>query len=134
MGRSCRAVLSVGWLSVSAMTLDDVIAHCLAKPGAEESYPWGDEELVCKVGGKAFAFIGLSAKTVGVKSGVDAEDAAEWRDRFPDDITVSAYIGRYGWNRVDLGGRVPEDDVRELLDRSYDAIVAKLPKSKRPVV
>ncbi|WP_433263281.1 MmcQ/YjbR family DNA-binding protein [Actinosynnema sp. CS-041913] len=114
------------------MTLDEVIAHCLAKPGAEESYPWGDEDLVCKVGGKAFAFIGLAGNAVGVKCGVNAEDAAEWRERFPDDIAVSAYVGRYGWNRVRLGGGVPEDDVRELLDRSYDAVVAKLPKSKRP--
>ncbi|MFI9814404.1 MmcQ/YjbR family DNA-binding protein [Saccharothrix variisporea] len=116
------------------MTVDDVIAYCLAKPGAEESYPWGDEELVCKVGGKAFAFIGLPGESVGVKCGVNAEEAAEWRDRFPDDITISPYIGRYGWNRLQLGGAVPEDDVRELLDRSYDAVVAKLPRGKRPGV
>jgi predicted DNA-binding protein (MmcQ/YjbR family) len=114
------------------MTLDEVIAHCLAKPGAEETYPWGDDELVCKVGGKAFAFIGLPGHTVGVKCGVDAEAAAEWRERHPDDITVSAYIGRYGWNRVSLNGAVPADEVRELLDASYDAVVAELPKGKRP--
>lgn len=114
------------------MTLDEVIAHCLAKPGAEETYPWGDGELVCKVGGKAFAFIGLADHTVGVKCGVNADDAAAWRERHPDDITVSAYIGRYGWNRVDLKGSVPDDDVLELLDTSYDAVVAKLPKAKKP--
>ncbi|MDU0293141.1 MmcQ/YjbR family DNA-binding protein [Saccharothrix longispora] len=114
------------------MTLDDVIAHCLAKPGAEETYPWGESELVCKVGGKAFAFIGLVEHTVGVKCGADAEDAAAWRERYPGDIAVSAYVGRYGWNRVDLTGAVPDDDLLELLDGSYDAVVAKLPKSRRP--
>ena len=114
------------------MTLDEVIAHCLAKPGAEETYPWGDEELVCKVGGKAFAFIGLPGHTVGVKCGANAEEAAEWRERHPDHITTSAYVGRYGWNRVEVAGSVPADEVRELLDASYDAVVAKLPKAKRP--
>jgi predicted DNA-binding protein (MmcQ/YjbR family) len=114
------------------MTVDEVVAYCLAKPGAMESYPWGDEELVAKVGDKAFAFIGLSGATVGVKCGVDADAAGEWRERYPDDIAVSAYIGRYGWNRVNLGGAVADDDVRELLDNSYDAVVAKLPKSKKP--
>ncbi|MEV8436808.1 MmcQ/YjbR family DNA-binding protein [Actinosynnema sp. NPDC051121] len=118
------------------MTLDDVIEHCLAKPGAEETYPFGDGELCCKVGGKIFAFISLDTDvdtaTVGVKSAATAEEAGHWRERYPDDITVSAYIGRYGWNRVRVNGSVPADELRELLDLSYDFIVAKLPKSKRP--
>jgi predicted DNA-binding protein (MmcQ/YjbR family) len=108
------------------MTLDELIAYCLAKSGAEETYPWGDGELVCKVGGKSFAFIGIEKETVGLKC------EPEWRDRYPDDITVSAYIGRYGWNSLRLGGSVPGDEVRELVDRSYEAVVAKLPKSERP--
>jgi len=112
---------------------DELIDHCLAKPGAEESYPWGDEELVAKVGGKAFAFIGMAGDAVSVKCGKTSEEAAEYRERYPDDVTVSHYIGRYGWNSVRYhGGAVPDDEVRELLDRSYDAVVAKLPKSKRP--
>ena len=115
------------------MTVDELVAYCLAKPGAEESYPWGDGELVAKVGGKAFAFIGLDgAGGVSVKCGHDAAEASEWRDRYPDAITMSSYVGRYGWNTVDLAGPVPDDDVRELVDLSYDAIVAALPKSKRP--
>lgn len=119
------------------MTLDDVIEHCLTKPGAEETYPFGDGELCCKVGGKIFAFISLDDNpdggSVGVKSGATADDAGHWRERYPEDITVSAYIGRYGWNRVQLRGAVPADELRELLDLSYDLIVAKLPRSKRPI-
>jgi predicted DNA-binding protein (MmcQ/YjbR family) len=110
------------------MTLDELIKYCLNKPAAEETYPWGDGELVCK----AFAFIGVEAQTVGVKCGPTAEAAAEWRDRYPDDITASAYIGRYGWIRITLGGRVPAEEVRELVDMSYDGVVARLPKAKRP--
>jgi predicted DNA-binding protein (MmcQ/YjbR family) len=111
---------------------DELIDYCLAKPGAQESYPWGDEELVAKVGGKAFAFIGMAGQTVGVKCGRTSAEAAEFRDRYPGDVTVSSYIGRYGWNSVRYTGAVPDDEVRELVDRSYDAVVAKLPKGKRP--
>lgn len=114
------------------MNVDDVVQYCLAKPGAEETYPWGDEELAAKVGGKVFAFIGLTAGSIGLKCGASVEETAEWRDRYPDAITVSAYIGRYGWNRVELDGTVPDDDLCELIDTSYDSIVAKLPKSRRP--
>jgi predicted DNA-binding protein (MmcQ/YjbR family) len=110
---------------------DELVEYCLAKAGAEETYPWGEAELVAKVGGKAFAFIGLESGTVGVKCGRTAAEAAEERDRYPDAITVSDYIGRYGWNTVRWTA-VPEDEVRELVDGSYDAIVAALPKSRRP--
>ncbi|MDX3655777.1 MmcQ/YjbR family DNA-binding protein [Streptomyces sp. ID05-26A] len=111
-----------------------MIVYCAGKPGAEETYPWGETELVCKVGGKAFAFIGLDVHTVGLKCGTDAEAAAVWRERFPADVTVSGYIGRYGWNTVALKGAVPDDDLLELVDGSYDAVVARLPKGKRPAV
>jgi predicted DNA-binding protein (MmcQ/YjbR family) len=111
---------------------NELVEYCLAKPGAEESYPWGDEELVAKVGGKGFAFIGLGSGTVGVKCGRNAAEAAEWRDRYPDAVTTSHYVGRYGWNTVDWTGPVPDDEVRELIDASYDAAVAALPKGKRP--
>jgi predicted DNA-binding protein (MmcQ/YjbR family) len=116
------------------VTVDELVAYCLAKSGADETYPWGDGELVAKVGGKAFAFISLAGTTVGVKCGRDSAEAAEWRDRYPGAIVSSSYVGRYGWNAVDWTGPVPDDEVRELIDGSYDAIVAALPKRKRPVV
>jgi predicted DNA-binding protein (MmcQ/YjbR family) len=109
---------------------DELIGYCLGKAGAEETYPWGEEELVAKVGGKGFAFIGPG--TVSVKCGRDAAEAAEWRDRYPGAVTMSHYVGRYGWNSVDWTGPVPDDEVRELIDASYDAAVAALPKSRRP--
>jgi predicted DNA-binding protein (MmcQ/YjbR family) len=112
--------------------LEEIVAYCLGKPGAEETYPWGDAELVAKVGGKAFAFIGLDGGTVAVKCGRDADEAEQWRRRYPDAITMSRYVGRYGWNSVDRTGPVPDDDLRELLDASYDAVVAGLPRSRRP--
>jgi predicted DNA-binding protein (MmcQ/YjbR family) len=113
------------------MTVEELVKYCLAKPGATEDYPWGEEELTAKVGGKVFAFIGLTNGSVGLKCGANTDEAAEWRQRYPDAITVSSYIGRYGWNAVRLDG-VPDDEVRELVDLSYDDVVRRLPKSKRP--
>lgn len=113
------------------MTLDELIDYCMAKPGAEETYPWGDAELVPKVGGKAFAFIWMEGKTVSLRAGSPAV-AKEWQARYPGEIAASAYIGRHGWNYVPIGGTVPEDELRDLVDMSYDTVVSRLPKSKRP--
>jgi predicted DNA-binding protein (MmcQ/YjbR family) len=32
------------------MQRDELVTHCLGKPGAEETYPWGEAELVAHRG------------------------------------------------------------------------------------
>ena len=107
-----------------------LLKYCLAKPGATQDEPW-EGDVVAKVGGKIFAFIG-DGKTVGLKCGPTRDDADELIARFPKDVTAMAYIGRFGWNSVAVDGKIPDDEVFELVDASYDAIVAKLPKAQRP--
>jgi predicted DNA-binding protein (MmcQ/YjbR family) len=107
----------------------EVVKYCLAKPGAVADTPW-EEDLVAKVGGKIFAFLG--GEGVGLKCGRDTDEAAELRLRFPDSVTVMAYIGRYGWNSIALDAAIDDDELRELIDASYAAVVARLPKRLRP--
>ena len=113
------------------MDVQAVLAYCLAKPGAQETYPWGEGEMVAKVGDKGFAFVGINgAGSIALKA--TPEEGAAWRERYPGAIKLSAYIGRFGWNSVQLDGSVPDDDLEELIDDSYQLIAAKLPKAKRP--
>jgi predicted DNA-binding protein (MmcQ/YjbR family) len=108
----------------------ELLEYCLAKPGAFPDEPW-EGDVVAKVAGKIFAFVGDGSR-VGLKCGRDRDEADELIARYPDDVTAMAYIGRFGWNSVGVGGKLPDDEVRELVDASYDAIVSKLPKAKRP--
>ena len=114
------------------MTWDELLARCLAKPGAWQDEPW-DGDVVVKVGGKIFAFLGTRAgATVGVKCGPNRDVADEWLTRYPDDAAASAYIGRSGWNTLRIGGAIPDDEIAEAIDASYTTIVAKLPRRERP--
>jgi predicted DNA-binding protein (MmcQ/YjbR family) len=114
------------------MTREDLLAYCLAKPGAWPDEPWEDD-IVAKVGPKIFAFLGAdSALSVGVKCGRNRDEADEWLLRYPDDAHVMAYIGRSGWNTLDCNGAIPDDEILEAVDASYDTVVAKLPKKDRP--
>jgi len=117
------------------VTRNDLLAYCLAKPGAWQDEPW-EGDVVTKVGSKIFAFFGSDPGAgppgVGLKCGPNREAADEWLLRYPDDASVMAYIGRSGWNSLRIGGAIPEDELREAVDASYDAVVAKLPKRERP--
>jgi predicted DNA-binding protein (MmcQ/YjbR family) len=112
------------------MTPDELLSHCLAKPGAWQDEPW-EGDLVVKVGPKIFAFLG-SGTSVGVKCGRSRDEADEWLARYPDDASVMAYIGRSGWNTLRLGGAIPDEEILDAVDTSYDAVVSKLPRKDRP--
>ena len=103
--------------------------YALAKPGAWPDQPWEGDH-VAKVHEKIFAFLGQEA--IGVKCGASRDEADEWLHRYPDDASVMAYIGRSGWNTLTVGGAIPDDEIREAIDASYETVVAKLPKSRRP--
>lgn len=111
------------------MTEDELLAYCLAKPGAWPDQPW-EGDTVAKVHDKIFAFVG--AGSVGVKCGSDRDEADEWLERFPDDASVMAYIGRSGWNTLRTDGAIPPEEIHEAVDSSYARVVAKLPKKHRP--
>ena len=118
--------------------------YCLAKPGAWPDWPWGGgpdaddgnspssghEHPVIKVADKIFAF--LAAGGVGVKGGPNRDVADEWLQRYPDDASVMAYIGRSGWNDLTFGGAIPDEELLEAVDESYRLVVGKLPKKHRP--
>jgi predicted DNA-binding protein (MmcQ/YjbR family) len=89
------------------MNRTDVRTYCLTKPGAWIDQPWEGDEVV-KVADKIFAFLGsLDGATVGLKCGRNADEARDWREEYPEDAAVSAYIGRYGWTPSSSAGPVP---------------------------
>lgn len=119
------------------MTRDELLAYCLAKPGAWPDEPW-EGDTVVKVGAKIFAFLGAADEgpgetSLGVKCGASRDDADEWVERYPEHASKMPYIGRSGWNTLRVGGAIPDEEILEAVDASYDTIVAKLPKKDRPV-
>ena len=112
------------------MTPEELVRYCLAKPGAWQDEPW-EGDTVAKVGSKIFAFLGSGA-SVGLKCGQSREEANEWLVRFPDDAGVKPYIGRSGWNTLQLDGTIPDAEVKDAIDASYEWVVSKLPKRDRP--
>ena len=44
----------------------------------------------------------------------------------------SPYVGKHGWNIITLDGTIPNEELAELIDTSYELVVAKLPRKDRP--
>ena len=112
------------------MILADFCAHCLSLPGVEETTPFGPEVLVYKVMGKMFATAVPEEWPHRVNLKCDPERALELRDRW-EEIQPGYHMNKKHWNTLTLGGRLPTKLVRELLEHSYELVVASLTRKER---
>ena len=109
------------------------VEHCLALAGAYLDNPWGEDHSVVKVGGKIFAFLGGEKEfSITLKNTEDVVD--QWRHEYPDHAGKAPYLSKMLWNQIRTTGTgAPADEeIRDLIDQSYDLVVAKLPRSRRP--
>jgi predicted DNA-binding protein (MmcQ/YjbR family) len=107
-----------------------VIAACSAKPGAVEDYPFGDEVAVFKVAGKMFALVPLGEAPGSVSLKCDPDLATSLRGRHAG-VTPGYHLNKRHWNTVTLDGSVPDEEVLELVDHSYDLVLAGLTRTQR---
>lgn len=112
------------------MILAEFCAYCLSLPGVEETTPFGPDVIVYKVGGKMFSLAIPEEVPPRVNLKCDPERALELRDRY-EEITPGYHMSKKHWNTLNLGGRLPNALVRELIQHSYDLVVASLPKKTR---
>jgi predicted DNA-binding protein (MmcQ/YjbR family) len=109
---------------------DRVMAVCGGKPGAAEDYPFGDEVAVFKVAGRMFALVSLGPAPGSVSLKCDPGLAADLRRRYPA-IIPGYHLNKRHWNTVTLDGSVPDEEVLDLVDHSYDLVLAGLTRKQR---
>lgn len=112
------------------MNLETYYEYCLSKKGVTEHFPFDEDTLVFKVGGKMFALSSLSQwekgqPTVNLKC--DPERAQELRAEF-DDIQPGYHSNKKHWNTVAINQSVSQDLIQDLIDHSYELVLKSLPK------
>ena len=112
------------------MDLPTAIDVCLGKHGAEEATPFGPDVLVYKVAGKMFALAVPEDVPARMNLKCDPERALELRDQY-EGITPGYHMSKKHWNTVAMDGSVPDDLVREMIQESYDLVVAGLTRKAR---
>lgn len=65
---------------------------------------------------------------------IDPAEGEFYRAQYPDTVLPGYYSDKRTWVSIRLDGSLPEAELAALCRRSYDLVVAKLPRAKRPVV
>jgi predicted DNA-binding protein (MmcQ/YjbR family) len=102
----------------------------LARPGTTEEFPFGPEHSVFKVAGKMFAISALERQPLTVSLKCEPALAERLRATYPA-IGPGYHLNKRHWNTVTLDGALPDAMVRDMLEDSYDLVVAGLPRAVR---
>ncbi len=124
------AIASVSTLSdkIDRVTAEKLRSACLAQAGAVEEFPFGPQTAVFKVAGKIFALSGL-ASPLRVSLKCEPELAEQLRAAHPE-IVPGYHLNKRHWNTVSVDG-LDSRMVLDMIEDSYDLVVAALPRRER---
>lgn len=115
------------------MNVESIREYCLKKNGAIEDYPFDDETLVIKVAGKMFALISLEQIPLRVNLKCNPEKALELREQ-NEGIIPGWHMNKKHWNTVILDGGIRWNELREMIDHSYDEVLKGLNKRAKELL
>jgi predicted DNA-binding protein (MmcQ/YjbR family) len=112
------------------MTAAALRRWCLARAGTTEEFPFDATTSVFKVAGKMFALGNLRSGPLRVSVKCDPELAVQLRAAYPA-IAPGYHLNKRHWNTITLDGSLDDKTVFDMLEDSYDLVVAGLPRAKR---
>ncbi|CAM3589827.1 MmcQ/YjbR family DNA-binding protein [Flavobacterium gelidilacus] len=112
------------------MNIQQLYEYCLSKKGVTEHFPFDQDTLVFKVGGKMFALTSLSnweKEIPAINLKCDPKVALELRDKF-EGINPGFHMSKVHWNTVTINEDVPDKKVLHLINHSYELVFSSLTK------
>jgi predicted DNA-binding protein (MmcQ/YjbR family) len=113
--------------------LNSLRAYCNGKPGAVEDFPFDETTLVIKIMGKIFALMSLEVapdEAPGINLKCDPGLAEILRNTYPA-VQPGYHMNKRHWNTVTVDGSIPDEEIYEMIDNSYDLVVRGLKKADR---
>jgi predicted DNA-binding protein (MmcQ/YjbR family) len=108
------------------MNIEELRTICLSLPFVTEDYPFDNDTLVFKVGGKMFALISLSNPTA-VNLKCDPLLAIELREKY-NGIKPVYHMNKKHWNTLLLEGDYTDHQLKEWIVLSYQLVYNSLTK------
>lgn len=108
------------------METEEIVEYCQQKQAVTEHFPFGQEDLVLKVGGKMFLLINLEHQPASFAAKGDPEKNLELREKHHQ-ITGAYHMNKTHWNGVVCEG-LRKDLIKEMIDDSYGLVFKSLTK------
>ncbi|MFL5752246.1 MAG: MmcQ/YjbR family DNA-binding protein [Bacteroidia bacterium] len=115
------------------MDIEELREYCLAKRWTEETFPFDNETLVFKVGGKAFLLSGINSRPVQFNVKCDPALAIELREEHSC-VLPGYHMNKKHWNTIVCDGTVSNKLLKQWIDHSYELVVTSLSKKQKELL
>ena len=115
------------------MNLEELREYCLSLPHVTEDMPFDDDILVFRICNRIFVLTSLETKPFRISLNCNPERAVELREQYPDKIVPGYHLNKKHWNTVFLED-LPLVLIDEMIQHSYDQVLAKVPKKERELL
>ncbi|MCE9501592.1 MAG: MmcQ/YjbR family DNA-binding protein [Leptospira sp.] len=112
------------------MNVEQLRKYCLAKKATTEDFPFDDEVLVFRVLKKIFVLTSFE-KPLSMNLKCDPELAIELRKQYKGIVSPGYHMNKKHWNTILMEEKIPEKELKKMIDHSYSQVVKGLKKSDR---
>ena len=109
------------------MNIEELREYCISKAHVEEAFPFDEETLVFKAGGKIFLLVDINGNPVSFNVKCDPERAVELREQHSF-ILPGYHMNKKLWNTVYMNGSLSNSQLHQMIDHSYNLIFNSLPQ------
>jgi predicted DNA-binding protein (MmcQ/YjbR family) len=112
------------------MNIQQLYEFCLSKKGVTEHFPFDEDTLVFKVGGKMFCLTSLKKWESGdhsINLKCNPEYALELRAQY-EAVNPGYHMSKIHWNTVDVDKDLSLKEVVKLIEHSYELVFKSLTK------
>ena len=110
------------------MNIEEIREYCIKKSGVTEGFPFDNNTLVFKVGGKMFLLANINASPIQFNAKCMPQKAIELRETYSC-VLPGYHMNKNHWNTIICNNIVPKKLVLSWIDDSYDLVLASLSKS-----
>ena len=111
------------------MNIEYFREYCLNKQGVTEGFPFDSQTLVFKVLNRMFALTDVDMfQSINLKC--DPQKALQLREEYRA-VSPGYHMNKRHWNTVIVNSDVSDKVLLEMVDTSYNLVIASLPKKER---
>lgn len=114
------------------MEIEEIREYCLSKKAVTEAFPFDQETLVFKVGGKIFVFLPIEKHPAIFSAKANPEWSEELREKYHQ-INGAFHLNKTHWNSILCQG-LRKELILKIIDHSYDLVFKSLTKKLKEEV
>lgn len=112
------------------MNYQELVNYHLLKPGAIVDYPFGEKIVVLKISNKMFSLVSRTEEGIYINLKCDPDLALALRHQYSS-VREGYHMNKKHWNTIFVDGSIPDNEIKKMIDHSYDLVFSKLKKTEK---